>query len=344
MPPLSLPTIHLITPALAEANNGNWQTAYRWSKFLSKRYNVLTTKEWQPSPPTNPSSFMPKASPEMMIALHARRSASAIEDFAKTGQPIAVVLTGTDLYRDIHHDASAVRSLELAHRLVVLHEQGVRDLPERFRSKTRVIFQSARKLVPVPQASAQGPRHVFTLALVGHIRAEKDPMTALRAMQALRASGVISNKATRLIHIGSDKDETLGHKFRELAATLPEIYLKGSLSNPRTRQLIKRCDALVLPSIMEGGANVLIEAVMSGVPVIASRISGSVGMLGQDYLGYFEVGQALDLAKLIARCRDDSNFLALLKAQCEKRAKLFEPALEKSKVNALADELIRFHC
>ena len=95
---------------------------------------------------------------------------------------------------------------------------------------------------------------------------------------------------------------------------------------------------------MEGGANVLIEAVMSGVPVIASRISGSVGMLGQDYLGYFEVGQALDLAKLIARCRDDSNFLALLKAQCEKRAKLFEPALEKSKVNALADELIRFHC
>jgi putative glycosyltransferase (TIGR04348 family) len=329
-----MPTIHLITPALAQANNGNWQTAYRWTKFLADRFEVITAKQWEPNQHAT-------RSPEMLIALHARRSAASIAAFAKTGRPIVVVLTGTDLYRDIHSDPEAQRSLELADRLVVLHEQGIQDLPVQYRSKTRVIFQSARRLKPFGDALSRSKKKFFDLALVGHVRAEKDPMTALRAIQCLRVlprSG--SAKPTRLLHIGSDKDEALGHSFRQLASSLPEVTLKGNLSHAKTRQIIKRCDALILPSIMEGGANVLIEAARSGVPVIASRISGSVGMLGQDYLGYFEVGNDNELARLIVKCRDEPKFLKKLQMQCEKRSKLFDPMLEKRAVNALAAELM----
>ncbi len=329
-----MPSIYLITPALAQANNGNWQTAYRWTKFLCERFEVVTAKQWDPGQYATRSQTM-------MIALHARRSASSIEAFSQTGRPIILVLTGTDLYRDIHSDSQAQRSLELADRLVVLHDQGVQDLPARFRSKTSVIFQSARRLKPFGDAISRSKKKFFDLALVGHIRAEKDPMTALRAIQCLRVlprSGV--PKPTRLIHIGSDKDEALGDSFRQLANVLPEVQLKGNLSNAKTRQIIKHCDALLLPSIMEGGANVLIEAVRSGVPVLASRISGSVGMLGQDYLGYFDVGNEIELAKLIIQCRDEPQFLRTLQAQCETRSKLFDPAREKRAVNALVSELM----
>jgi putative glycosyltransferase (TIGR04348 family) len=330
--PQKLPTIHLITPALAEANNGNWQTAYRWGKFLAPNFEVITAKAWQA--PSRPSE-----SRELMIALHARRSAESIAAFAKTGQPIILVLTGTDLYRDIHHDAQAQRSLELADHLVVLHEQGAKDLPERFRSKTRTIFQSALKLKAIePQLKFNAHRY-FDIAMVGHVRAEKDPMTALRAMKILSAQPAAkSAKPIRLLHIGSDKDEALGRSFRDLASSLSTVKLLGSLSNARTRQWIKRCDVLVLPSVMEGGANVLIEAVMAGVPVIASRISGSVGMLGDDYMGYFKVTSETELAKLVGQCRDEPAFLAGLRAQCEQRAKNFEPALEKRLVNRLISE------
>jgi putative glycosyltransferase (TIGR04348 family) len=343
--------IHLITPALAEANNGNWQTAYRWGKFLSKRHQVQTSKQWQASSQHDHTSVnlrevavrqtSSSVSAEMMIALHARRSAPSIAAFALTGQPIVLVMTGTDLYRDIHTECDAQRSLELADRLVVLHELGADDLPQRFRSKTRTIFQSARKLIPVDHARHQARKRFFDVILVGHIRAEKDPLTALRAIQMMRAGPIpASSKITRLLHVGSDKDESLGQHFRDVAATLPEVVLKGSQPNAVTRQLIKTSDLLVLPSIMEGGANVLIEAVMAGVPVIASHISGSVGMLGADYQGFFEVGNAQGLATLLARCRDEPNFIEQLRKQCDQRSKLFEPASEERAVNLLVDELI----
>ena len=38
--------IVIVTPALASANNGNWQTAWRWARFLSADYRVHITDAW----------------------------------------------------------------------------------------------------------------------------------------------------------------------------------------------------------------------------------------------------------------------------------------------------------
>ena len=98
--------IVIVSPALKKANNGNWQTAFRWSRFLAPRYTVSIVPEWQPG----------SDSPDVMIALHARRSADSIQHFATAcpDKPLVVVLTGTDLYQDIRTDDAAKRSLELA--------------------------------------------------------------------------------------------------------------------------------------------------------------------------------------------------------------------------------------
>lgn len=322
MPTSRLPAkrarVVIVTPALAAANNGNWQTARRWATFLRDAYTVSVQREWDGEPV------------DAMIALHARRSAASIARFAETHKHrLAVVLTGTDLYRDIRTDASAQRSLALANALVVLNERGSDELPAELHAKTRTIFQSAPTLRPLP------PRlRTFDLLLVGHVRAEKDPLTAVRALARL------GDTRLRLRHIGDARDEQLGDTLREAAIRDRRIELHGALSHARTRSMIRRGRVLLLPSLMEGGANVLIEAVTCGVPVLASRIGGSVGMLGETYPGYFPVGDDAALAALIEHCAKDDRFMQSLQQACAARAPLFAPQRERASVRELVDNLL----
>ena len=91
---------------------------------------------------------------------------------------------------------------------------------------------------------------------------------------------------------------------------------------------------------MEGGAHVVMEAACSGTPVLASRIPGNVGMLGADYAGYFDWGDASQLLALLQRCRQDPPFYALLKNQCAGRAPLFSPLAEQVALLALVRNLL----
>jgi glycosyltransferase involved in cell wall biosynthesis len=170
--------------------------------------------------------------------------------------------------------------------------------------------------------------------MVGHLRAEKDPMTATAALRRL------GSPALRLRHAGQVPDDALGAAFRTAAAADSRIELLGALRHSAARQLIRHARLLLLPSLMEGGANVAIEAVTAGVPVLASRIDGSLGLLGDDYDGFFPVGNDRALAELIARCQDDAGFLAHLHRQCARRAPLFDPARERAAVIALAHNLL----
>ena len=57
-------------------------------------------------------------------------------------------------------------------------------------------------------------------------------------------------------------------------------------------------------------------------------MSGNVGMLGTDYPGWFDVGDAAGLAALVRRAHGDRSFLAELAASCARRAPRFAPAAE----------------
>jgi glycosyltransferase involved in cell wall biosynthesis len=91
---------------------------------------------------------------------------------------------------------------------------------------------------------------------------------------------------------------------------------------------------------MEGGAHVIMEAVCSGVPVLASRIAGNIGMLGEDYAGFFTVGDAHELANLLLKCRNEPAFVAQLQGQCAARALLFEPAHERDGLITIVQSII----
>jgi putative glycosyltransferase (TIGR04348 family) len=315
-------TIVLVSPAMAEANNGNWHTAHRWAQFLSAHCDIALMRQWpgRPEMSGGQNRLLRQGAPQAMVALHARRSAASIRAWAEAhpDQPLIVVLTGTDLYRDIHTDAAAQQSLALASHLVVLQDAGLAALPDAWRGKARVIYQSAPALKPAHKSSRR-----FGALMVGHLRNEKDPLTYMRAAAHDFAAGI------RFDQIG----EALTPDFAEAARASEQRTSRyrwlGGLPRATTRQHIKRAHVLVNCSQMEGGAQVILEAVQSGTPVLASRISGNLGMLGPDYAGYFTLGDDAQLAALVRRCAAEPDFLALLQRQCSERAYLFAPQEEK---------------
>lgn len=313
--------ILIISPAGARDNNGNWQTASRWSRFLRGHCQVEVARDWSGHDPA----------PDLLIALHARRSAAALAAFTvrHPDRPSVLVLTGTDLYRDIAIDANAQASLRQAHALVLLQPAGLALLPNAMRAKAQVIYQSARSLRPHP--SGPNARH-RDICMIGHLREEKDPLTFIRAASLVMAPGV------RLLHIGGALDPALGAAAAR--AEGPGYHWLGALPHAAARQRLKRCHAMAITSKMEGGANVIIEAVTSGVPVLASDIDGNRGMLGEGYAGYFPAGDAAALARLIDRSILDPDFDALLRRQCAARALLFAPAVEQAAVSDLVDNLL----
>ncbi len=266
-----------------------------------------------------------------MLALHARRSAAAIHAWARAWphKPLIIVLTGTDLYRDIHTDASAQQSLALATHLVVLQDGGVAALPQAWRGKTHVIYQSALPLLPAVKST-----RTFRAVMVGHLRQEKDPQTFMKAAGHAFATDV------QFVQIGDALEPPLATAAQVTAKRTPRYRWLGGLPRGDTRQHIKRAHVLVNCSRMEGGAQVIIEAILAGTPVLASRISGNVGMLGADYAGYFETGDDAQLAALLRRCASEPAFMARLQQQCRERAPLFEAGREKRLVLNLVDSAL----
>jgi putative glycosyltransferase (TIGR04348 family) len=242
---------------------------------------------------------------------------------------LVLALTGTDLYQDIQHDADAQRSLQLATHLLVLQEHGLQALPEALRHKAHVILPSGTSMPPAQKTQAH-----LRAVMVGHLRDEKSPQVLWQTAQALHADDGIF-----IDHIGRALDPALATQAQQTAHQCPHYRWLNELPSVQTRRSIQRAHVLVHTSRIEGGAHVIMEAVLSGTPVLASRVSGNVGMLGADYPGYFEPGNAQQLAALLRECRQTQNqtdgLLAKLTHACQTRAKLFQPEREQADLCAL---------
>ncbi|QJR14603.1 hypothetical protein DSM104440_01405 [Usitatibacter palustris] len=308
-----------MTPGTREKNDGNWRTAARWSEMLRDRFRVILQTAWSGEPA------------DALIALHARRSAESIRAFRDRNPHgrIALVLTGTDLYGDLPGNKEAVRSLDIADRVIVLQEDALDHLRAAWRKKSAVIYQSATPLRPASKAKGR-----LDCVAVGHLREEKDPETLFRALSLLPSSLPI-----RVRHIGAALDPRLAKLARSTAKHDPRYRWFGPLAHGLTRIAIRNAHVLVHPSRLEGGANVIAEALASGSTVIASRMSGNVGMLGRDYPGFFPVGEPAELADRLAQALDPAYLRELTRA-CRKRAPLFRPEHEARQLGRILSSLL----
>jgi putative glycosyltransferase (TIGR04348 family) len=317
---MDLPRVSLVTPAAAAENHGNAHTAARWQHMLATVAKVEVAVSWKGQPL------------DALVALHARRSADTIARFhaAHPDGPLAVVLTGTDLYRDLPNEESARHSVHCASHVVVLQEEALKRLDAATRAKARCIVQSATRIVRKDKSQA-----TVDLVAVGHLREVKDPLTLMRAACALPLDSPV-----RVMQIGNPLDPDLEAAAHRATSECAHYRWLGGLPAGATRDCIARAHALVHMSRMEGGANVVVEAVRSHVPVLASRIDGNVGLLGADYDGYFPVGDAAALAALMQRFAADAAFAAHLGAQCALREPLFTPEAEAAALKGLLHDML----
>jgi putative glycosyltransferase (TIGR04348 family) len=316
------PRVRIVSPALAAANNGNAHTAARWREFLQGVADVELTLAWHGEPV------------DALIALHARRSAESVARFRdeQPAAPLTLVLTGTDLYGDLETgNASARHSVECASHLVVLQPQALARLDDAARARTRCILQSAPR-----RLRDDKPRDTVSFIAVGHLRAEKDPLTLMQAALQLPFDSPI-----RIVHAGNALDDALADAARRTMASCTHYRWLGGVSADAAREHIAGAHALVHMSRMEGGANVVTEAIRSQVPVLASRIPGNLGLLGDDYEGCFPVGDARALAMLMQRFAADRAFVRRLAGQCALREPFFAPDIERHAVRTLLADMLR---
>lgn len=312
--------IVIVTPAAAGSRHGNRNTAARWASLLRQLgHRVAIRVSWDGT------------AADAMIALHARRSHDSLMRFRQAcpERPLVLVLTGTDLYRDIRFDASARESMRVADRMIVLQDMGLNALSPMLRRKTRVIYQSVRSVRRPPPLKS-----CFEVAVSGHLREEKDPFRAPAALQHLPVASRI-----RVVHMGGAMSEDMAREARQWMARQPSYRWLGELEHWQALRRLARSRLMVISSRMEGGANVVSEALAAGVPVIASRISGNIGMLGGHYAGYYPVEDEKGLARVLWRAESDPAFYRRLKRQCAARRYLVSPQLEVGNLRKLLAEL-----
>jgi putative glycosyltransferase (TIGR04348 family) len=315
------PPVGIVTPAPPGSRRGNRVTAERWAELLSGRgYEVRVVEQYAEEP------F------GVLIVLHAGRSADSIRRFRLRypNRPLVVAVTGTDIYGDQFDPAVVRHSLAAADRIVVLQPKSTDDLPSPVRSKVRVIFQSA---VPPLRREPQRPE-VFEIAVVGHLRPVKDPF---RAAEASRLLG--SESTVRIVHLGEALSADMAERARHEAVANPRYQWLGDLPHDDALAIMARCRLVALTSLSEGGPAVIPEAIVAGVPLVASRVAGCIGMLGDDYPGLFPPGDTSALAQLFGRAEQDPAFYESLQLACERLWPRFRPEAEAAAWQSLLAEL-----
>ena len=328
--------IAIVTPAPPDSRYGNRITALRWAKILRRLGNRVSILEKYDG-----------ASYDLLVALHARKSHPSIINFQRQNHdaPLIVALTGTDVYHDIRGNHLACESLEIATRIVVLQPRAIKELQPGFRKKTRVIYQSVearQKHVGRSGNSATrktrntkvGSSGAFDVCVIGHLRAVKDPFRAAMAARLLPDSSRV-----RVLQIGGAMSDGMANSARKEMIVNKRYQWLGEQSQLRVRQILKKSSLCVLSSRMEGGANVLSEAISASVPILASRIDGNIGILGTDHPGYFDVGDTAQLARLLTHAETSPRYLAELKSWSKSLGGITDPAREVQAWSDLVGEL-----
>lgn len=315
----------LVTPASRGTHHGNRVTAERWARLIGEAGHAVTVDERYAGQRT-----------DVLVALHARRSADSVRAFADAhaDRPIVLALTGTDLYPDLASAGVSADVLELAGRLVVLQPLATEQLPPGLRSRVRVIYQSAE---PPPDADLPrvGTGAAYIVVVLSHLRAVKDPLLAAEAARRLPSSS-----AVQILHYGAVLDPELGDAAREEQAQNPRYQWLGDRPPSEARAALARARLLALTSRDEGGANALSEAIAARVPIVATAIPGSIGILGPDYPAYIPPGDPQELAETIERLeRDDAGIYAELERRITALLPLVRPDRERQAWQQLLAEL-----
>lgn len=237
---------------------------------------------------------------ELLISLHATRGAEAVQRYRKANPEgkVVVVLTGTDLYQSLLDPSPEGEAcLDAADRLVVSQEASMRSVPAKHRHKAQVVWKSVE--VDVPDLRPEREPGFFDVVVVGHLRMVKDPFLTVQAVHQRGPDW----RDVRVWQLGGALEKGFTDQARGWERREPRYRWLGELPREEVIKWLCRAAVMTNTSEMEGGSNAVAESMLVGTPVVASRVEGNVGMLGEDYRGYFEPGDVQGLASRLQSLR-----------------------------------------
>ena len=258
---------------------------------------------------------------------------------------LASSLTGVPFLSSRHNDDRYLlgpfrhidRAFALRARSLVAISHAVRrflaeaGLPER---KLVTIHYGLDRLPAVPSerspAEAGVPDGARLLLAIGRLTAQKDHATLVRAFAAVRSRH--PDAVLAILGIGP-----LGEATRELARTLgiaDAVLLPGRLE---IRDWLERASLFVHPSRWEGFGMVLLEAMLAGLPIAATRVSAVPEVVADDATGLLvEPGDAPALAGALSALLDEpERARALGEAGRERARRRFSVARMAERTAAL---------
>ena len=329
--------ILIVTPAPRGSTKGNRITAQRWAAHLTELGHDVRIAD-----ANQPATSIAGDNVDCLICLHATRCSEVIRQFSAgfPGCPIVLCLTGTDLHLDLpgsrgdQAQRNARDSIRHSSRFVLLEPEGAAQLPSEARSKVRTILQSATRVEPLANQTPPATNNVFQVCVLGHLRDVKDPfLTAIASRELSESSSV------RIVHVG----EALNDRMKRLAQAEMQANTRykwlGALPHEQAQRLLAESQLMVLSSKVEGAPSAISEAIVNGVPILATRIPATIGLLGSDYPGLFPVGDSNALCKLIQRAESDRKYLADLTQAIDALAPRFTPQAEKAALQRLIESI-----
>lgn len=311
----------IVTPTAAHRLSGNRVTALRWARILRGLGHRVTLRDSYDGQNCH-----------ALIALHAHKSSRSVLGFRRDHpqRPIVLILTGTDIYRDVSRYVLAQKAMETADTLVLLQPASINDLSAADREKCRVIYQSLRS----PRHQRHPVKRFFKVVVVGHLRSVKDPFRTAIAVRDLPQTSRI-----RVVHIGAALNAAMRNQVELEMRRNPRYRWIGERPRFAVRRHLLNSHILSVTSKMEGGPAAVMEAVVAGLPVISSRVAGVEGLLRSDYAGYFAVGNTAGLRDLLLRAEADANWYRQLRTAVNKQKSLFRPAREIEAIKRLMLDL-----
>ena len=136
---------------------------------------------------------------------------------------------------------------------------------------------------------------IQVIGTVGRLAEVKDQRTLIDAFSLL-VQGNSTEKHLRLIIVGD------GPMYQSLCDRITELGLREYVWMPGDREdipdLLRMMDVFVLPSLGEGISNTLLEAMATGLPLVATHVGGNPELIDEGVNGCLvPVGDAAALAK-----------------------------------------------
>ena len=336
--------IIILIPVSINSTRGNQITGTRWAEMLSRMGHDVQIHD-RASLPANVDA-------DWVIALHACRSHAAItslksnmdSDQRPEKTRLAICMSGTDLHRDFDPQALAsddqtakenyrntIEVWEAVEAIILLEPQGMQRIPAKFHDKCTVIYQSATPVVDAADTPSDSS-DCFRVTVIGHLRPIKDPFRA-----ALAAKQLPTESRIRIDQYGAALNEEMSRMATQQTADNPRYHWHGEVTHEQAMIQLASSDLMVLSSINEGAPSVISESIVNDVPIVASRIDATIGLLGDDFPGFFEVGDTAGLAIILARAESEPEFLEQLRSAGAKRKPLFTAKREADSLRDLLD-------